>query len=112
MSAFGTKRTRQHFRLFVRFRGRSGRTVLARSERRRPNDPSQTRTPARNRKGLEPSPPAYALGASLNFFSYSAIIDFCCSGDAFLILSAAALCAASPLLIFSITCVLALFPIS
>src|SRR5262249_49611043 len=55
---------------------------------------------------------AYTLGASLNFFSYSAIIDFCSSGDALLILSAAALCASSPLLIFSMTCVLALFPIS
>src|SRR5215510_12000408 len=55
---------------------------------------------------------AYTLGASLNFFSYSAIIDLCSSGDALLILSAAALCASSPLLIFSMTCVLALFPIS
>src|SRR5215813_10346465 len=54
----------------------------------------------------------YTLGTSLNFFSYSAIIDFCSSGDALLILSAAALCASSPLLIFSMTCVLALFPIS
>src|SRR5262245_15278364 len=66
---------------------------------------SRQGTPARVRR-------AYTLGASLNFFSYSAIIDLCSSGDALLILSAAALCASSPLLIFSMTCALALFPIS
>src|SRR5262249_11110588 len=98
-------------------RGRVGIPCIRRLER---DGGSRHFEPGRPRVDRPCGPPrpartlsgAYTVGASLNFFSYSAIIDFCSSGDALLILSAAALCSSSPLLIFSMTCVLALFPIS
>src|SRR5262249_47536533 len=52
----------------------------------------------------------YTLGASLYLFSNSAIIDRCSSGEAFCIFAAAALWAASPFLICSMTCSRHFFP--
>ena len=54
----------------------------------------------------------YTLGAALYLFSNSAIIDRCSSGEAFCIFAAAALWAASPFLICSMTCSRHFFPIS
>src|SRR5262249_34800773 len=52
----------------------------------------------------------YTLGASLYLFSNSAIIDRCSSGEAFCIFATAALWAASPFLICSMTCSRHFFP--
>src|SRR5262249_31312766 len=54
----------------------------------------------------------YTLGASLYLFSNSAIMDRCSSCEAFCIFAAAALWAASPFLICSMTCSRHFFPIS